>query len=175
MIAPGSAAAKVHAQALSAVRPGPAIRCRKMPAPPRLRAPRLRAPHGGWAPFRASVGRPPAAKRRGSRPRRGRALRSVGGVAGGRAAPACRARGPCPARRAPGSAPLHDLQPAPASAARAAPARDGCIPRRGRYRRAPRREADGPRAGRAPAPSAAPPHRVACEGAARPRAEREAP
>ena len=193
MIAPGSVAAKAHAQALFAVRLGPAIRCHKMPAPPHPRA-----PHGGRAPFQASVGRPsclPTAGRLGSRPHGRRALRNVGGAAGGRAAPACRARmpgatgrrmrgavsaappaarGPCADAR-PGAALLHEPQPAPAPVARAAPTRDGCIPPRGRHNRSPRRGADGPRAERAPAPPAAPPHRAACEGAARPGAEREAP
>ena len=193
MIAPGSAAAKVHAQALSAVRPGPAIRCHKMPAPPHPRA-----PHGGRAPFQASVGRPsclPTAGRLGSRPHGRRALRNVGGAAGGRASSACRARmlgatgrrmrgvvsaappaarGPCADAR-PGAALPHEPQPAPAPAVRAAPTRDGCIPPRGRHRRAPRREAGGPRAARPPAPPAAPLHRAACEGAARPAAERGEP
>ena len=93
MIAPASAAARAHAQALSAVRPGPAICCRVMPAPPHQRA-----PHGGGAFFRPFVSRrglSSTARRFGGRPCGRRALRSIGGAAGGRAAPACYARGLC--------------------------------------------------------------------------------
>ena len=100
------------------------------------------------------------------------------GIAGRRMRGAARvappARGPCMDAR-PGATSPHEPQPTPAPAARAAPARGGCTTRCGRHRRSPRKEADGPRAGRAPAPPAVPPHRVASGGAARPGAERGAP
>ena len=93
MTMPGSAAAMAHAQALPAVRPRLVICPCRVPAPPRQRA-----PHGGGAFFRPSVsrrGRPSTARRFGGRPCGRRMLRSIGGAAGGRAAPACYARGLC--------------------------------------------------------------------------------